>query len=306
MNLVEYDELMESMMQAGFTSVFVGIETPTPAALLATKKPQNVCKDDPTLPRPLRRACRLRAAAGGREIIADPERLEIGGEEKPAGSQHVVAVRAARRSARRSSPGSGRTPAASGRSPSTASAASCAARSASQRCCQRAQARSCARPGELRPQRGQRCAPGSRDRTRAARHRRADAAIDREQRLERRRGHRAAGEPAARAARRPASASGRSIRLRNHLAGRLSARRSARPHAHQRPNAPGAAACPAAAPHRAPAPDHRARGRTWTRPRPSRPPCRRATPASRIACSSWPSPACTCRDRAPAGGASSR
>ena len=50
MNLVEYDELMEAMIQAGFTSVFVGIETPTPAALLATKKPQNVRKDDPEYP----------------------------------------------------------------------------------------------------------------------------------------------------------------------------------------------------------------------------------------------------------------
>ena len=50
MNLVEYDELMEAMIQAGFTSVFVGIETPTPAALLATKKKQNVRKDDPEYP----------------------------------------------------------------------------------------------------------------------------------------------------------------------------------------------------------------------------------------------------------------
>jgi radical SAM superfamily enzyme YgiQ (UPF0313 family) len=50
MNLVEYDELMEAMVQAGFTSVFVGIETPTPAALIATKKKQNVRKDDPEYP----------------------------------------------------------------------------------------------------------------------------------------------------------------------------------------------------------------------------------------------------------------
>lgn len=50
MNLVEYDELMDAMIQAGFTSVFVGIETPTPAALLATKKKQNVRKDDPDYP----------------------------------------------------------------------------------------------------------------------------------------------------------------------------------------------------------------------------------------------------------------
>lgn len=50
MNLVEYDELMEAMIQAGFTSVFVGIETPTPAALIATKKKQNVRQDDPEYP----------------------------------------------------------------------------------------------------------------------------------------------------------------------------------------------------------------------------------------------------------------
>jgi radical SAM superfamily enzyme YgiQ (UPF0313 family) len=50
MNLVEYDELMEAMRQAGFTSVFVGLETPTAAALLATKKKQNVRTDDPEYP----------------------------------------------------------------------------------------------------------------------------------------------------------------------------------------------------------------------------------------------------------------
>jgi hypothetical protein len=50
MNLVEYDELMDAMVQAGFTSVFVGIETPTPAALITTKKKQNVRKDDPEYP----------------------------------------------------------------------------------------------------------------------------------------------------------------------------------------------------------------------------------------------------------------
>jgi hypothetical protein len=50
MNLVEYDELMDAMIQAGFTSVFVGIETPTPAALIATKKKQNVRTDDPEYP----------------------------------------------------------------------------------------------------------------------------------------------------------------------------------------------------------------------------------------------------------------
>ena len=50
MNLVEYEELMDAMVQAGFTSVFVGIETPTPAALIATKKKQNVSKEDPDYP----------------------------------------------------------------------------------------------------------------------------------------------------------------------------------------------------------------------------------------------------------------
>jgi len=50
MNLVEHEELMDAMVQAGFTSVFVGIETPTPAALITTKKKQNVRKDDPEYP----------------------------------------------------------------------------------------------------------------------------------------------------------------------------------------------------------------------------------------------------------------
>jgi radical SAM superfamily enzyme YgiQ (UPF0313 family) len=50
MNLVEHEELMDAMRQAGFTSVFVGIETPSPVALIATKKKQNVRKDDPHYP----------------------------------------------------------------------------------------------------------------------------------------------------------------------------------------------------------------------------------------------------------------
>ncbi|MBI4225158.1 MAG: B12-binding domain-containing radical SAM protein [Candidatus Sungbacteria bacterium] len=50
MNLVEYPKLMEGMVEAGFTSVFVGIETPTPAALLMTKKGQNVDRTDPEYP----------------------------------------------------------------------------------------------------------------------------------------------------------------------------------------------------------------------------------------------------------------
>ena len=41
-NLARMDALMDGMSDAGFDSVFVGIETPTPKALLKTKKPQNV------------------------------------------------------------------------------------------------------------------------------------------------------------------------------------------------------------------------------------------------------------------------
>ena len=41
-NLARMDELMEAMREAGFDTVFVGIETPTPEALLTTRKPQNV------------------------------------------------------------------------------------------------------------------------------------------------------------------------------------------------------------------------------------------------------------------------
>lgn len=47
MNLADHDELMDAMIEAGFTSIFVGIETPTAAALITTKKKQNVKKDDP-------------------------------------------------------------------------------------------------------------------------------------------------------------------------------------------------------------------------------------------------------------------
>ena len=43
-NLARMDELMEAMREAGFDTVFVGIETPTPEALLKTRKPQNVSK----------------------------------------------------------------------------------------------------------------------------------------------------------------------------------------------------------------------------------------------------------------------
>ncbi|MEK7541409.1 MAG: B12-binding domain-containing radical SAM protein [Patescibacteria group bacterium] len=50
MNLVEHEELMDAMVAAGFKAVFVGIETPTPEALLITKKKQNVGKTDPEYP----------------------------------------------------------------------------------------------------------------------------------------------------------------------------------------------------------------------------------------------------------------
>ena len=40
---------MDAHGTCGFTSVFVGIETPTPAALIASKKKQNVRKDDLTI-----------------------------------------------------------------------------------------------------------------------------------------------------------------------------------------------------------------------------------------------------------------
>ena len=46
MNLARMDELMDVMVEAGFNSVFVGIETPNPKALLKMKKPQNVDKRD--------------------------------------------------------------------------------------------------------------------------------------------------------------------------------------------------------------------------------------------------------------------
>ena len=44
-NLALMDELMDAMIEAGFHSVFVGIETPNPEALLKTKKSQNTSKN---------------------------------------------------------------------------------------------------------------------------------------------------------------------------------------------------------------------------------------------------------------------
>ncbi len=43
-NLALMGELMDAMVEAGFDTVFVGIETPNPKALLKTKKPQNTSK----------------------------------------------------------------------------------------------------------------------------------------------------------------------------------------------------------------------------------------------------------------------
>ena len=43
-NLARMSELMDAMIEAGFDTVFLGIETPNPKALLKTKKPQNVSK----------------------------------------------------------------------------------------------------------------------------------------------------------------------------------------------------------------------------------------------------------------------
>ena len=44
LNLARMDALMDAMVEAGFDTVFLGIETPNPKALLKTKKPQNVSK----------------------------------------------------------------------------------------------------------------------------------------------------------------------------------------------------------------------------------------------------------------------
>ena len=41
-NLARMDDLMDVMIEAGFDSVFLGIETPNPKALVKVKKPQNV------------------------------------------------------------------------------------------------------------------------------------------------------------------------------------------------------------------------------------------------------------------------
>ena len=45
-NLARMGKLMDAMIDAGFDTVFLGIETPNPKALLKTKKPQNINKRD--------------------------------------------------------------------------------------------------------------------------------------------------------------------------------------------------------------------------------------------------------------------
>ena len=45
-NFARMDKLMHAMTEAGFDTVFVGIETPNPEALLKTKKPQNTSKHE--------------------------------------------------------------------------------------------------------------------------------------------------------------------------------------------------------------------------------------------------------------------
>ena len=45
-NLARMDDLLDAMIEAGFNSVFLGIETPNPKALLKMKKPQNTSKRD--------------------------------------------------------------------------------------------------------------------------------------------------------------------------------------------------------------------------------------------------------------------
>lgn len=45
-DLAKFEPLMDAMVEAGFTMVFLGIETPNPQALLKTKKAQNVRKGE--------------------------------------------------------------------------------------------------------------------------------------------------------------------------------------------------------------------------------------------------------------------
>ena len=45
-NLAHMDALMDAMVEAGFDTVFLGIETPNPKALIKTKKPQNTSRKE--------------------------------------------------------------------------------------------------------------------------------------------------------------------------------------------------------------------------------------------------------------------
>ena len=45
-NLAHLDELMDAMVESGFDTVFLGIETPNPKALIKTKKQQNTSRSD--------------------------------------------------------------------------------------------------------------------------------------------------------------------------------------------------------------------------------------------------------------------
>ena len=45
-NMARMDKLLDGMVEAGFNSVFLGIETPNPEALRTMKKPQNISKQD--------------------------------------------------------------------------------------------------------------------------------------------------------------------------------------------------------------------------------------------------------------------
>ena len=45
-NLARLDALMDAMVDAGFDTVFIGIESPNPKALIKTKKPQNTSKNE--------------------------------------------------------------------------------------------------------------------------------------------------------------------------------------------------------------------------------------------------------------------
>ena len=68
-NLARMDELMDAMIEAGFDTVFVGIESPNPETLLKTKKAQNTSKAPGELPlhcrsqRSSSTGCRCRAGS---------------------------------------------------------------------------------------------------------------------------------------------------------------------------------------------------------------------------------------------------